>query len=109
MAGIHSTGRKATPVLTIVNADGSRPNGSQIVREGASSSSACLSPSTVTRLTVLWRASHRIFMDRDLSSTDYVYLRADGFHPRIRFDEAKAVVLVLMGVRADGTAHHQGP
>ncbi|WP_329536730.1 IS256 family transposase (plasmid) [Streptomyces sp. NBC_01450] len=66
-------------------------------------SSAGLSPATVTRLNVQWQADHRAFMDRDLSSTDYVYVWADGVHLRIRLEEAKAAVLVLMGVRADGT------
>lgn len=66
-------------------------------------SSAGLSPATVTRLTVQWQADHRAFMDRDLSTTDYVYVWADGVHLRIRLEEAKAAVLVLMGVRADGT------
>lgn len=66
-------------------------------------SSAGLSPATVTRLTVQWQADHRAFMDRDLSCTDYVYVWADGVHLRIRLEEAKAAVLVLMGVRADGT------
>lgn len=42
-------------------------------------------------------------MDRDLSATDYVYVWADGIHLRIRLEEAKAAVLVVMGVRADGT------
>ncbi|MFE9446569.1 IS256 family transposase [Streptomyces sp. NPDC006602] len=66
-------------------------------------SSAGLSPATVTRLTAQWQADHRAFMDRDLSATDYVYVWADGVHLRIRLEEAKAAVLVLMGVRADGT------
>jgi putative transposase len=66
-------------------------------------SAAGLSPATVTRLTVQWQADHTAFMDRDLSATDYVYVWADGVHLRIRLEEAKAAVLVLMGVRADGT------
>lgn len=66
-------------------------------------SSAGLSPATVTRLTVQWQADHRAFMDRDLSATDYMYVWADGVHLRIRLEESKAAVLVLMGVRADGT------
>ncbi|MGP3991540.1 IS256 family transposase [Streptomyces sp. 3N207] len=66
-------------------------------------SSAGLSPATVTRLTVQWQADHAAFQDRDLSATDYVYVWADGVHLRIRLEEAKAAVLVLMGVRADGT------
>ncbi|MEV8017156.1 IS256 family transposase [Streptomyces sp. NPDC086554] len=66
-------------------------------------STAGLSPATVTRLTAQWQADHQAFMDRDLSATDYVYVWADGVHLRIRLEEAKAAVLVLMGVRADGT------
>jgi transposase-like protein len=66
-------------------------------------SSAGLSPATVTRLTARWQADHTAFQDRDLSATDYVYVWADGVHLRIRLEEAKAAVLVLMGVRADGT------
>jgi transposase-like protein len=66
-------------------------------------SSAGLSPATVTRLTAQWQADHAAFMDRDLSATDNVYVWADGIRLRIRLEEAKAAVLVVMGVRADGT------
>jgi transposase-like protein len=66
-------------------------------------SSAGLSPATVTRLTTQWQADHKAFGERDLSAADYVYVWADGIHLRIRLEEAKAAVLVVMGVRADGT------
>ncbi|MFJ5834678.1 IS256 family transposase [Streptomyces sp. NPDC093089] len=66
-------------------------------------SSAGLSPGTITRLTTQWQADHKAFMDRDLSATDYVYVWADGVHLRIRLEEAKAAVLVMVGVQADGT------
>jgi transposase-like protein len=66
-------------------------------------SSAGLSLATVTRLTAPWQAGHAVFRDRDPSSTEYVYVWADGVYPRIRLEEAKFAVLVLMGVRADGT------
>ncbi|MFB7091432.1 IS256 family transposase [Streptomyces sp. NPDC056296] len=66
-------------------------------------SSAGLSPATITRLTAQWQADHKAFMDRDLSATDYIYVWADGVHLRIRLEEAKAAVLVMIGVRADGT------
>jgi putative transposase len=66
-------------------------------------SSAGLSPATVTRLTQQWQGDHKAFGERDLSATDYVYVWADGIHLRIRLEEAKAAVLVVMGVRADGT------
>ena len=66
-------------------------------------SSAGLSPATVTRLTAQWQDDHGAFQDRDLSQTDYVYIWVDGIHLRIRLDQAKAAVLVVLGVRADGT------
>jgi transposase-like protein len=65
--------------------------------------SAGLSPATVTRLTAQWQADHQAFQNRDMSATDYVYLWADGVHLRVRLDQAKACVLVLVGVRVDGT------
>ncbi|RZB14808.1 IS256 family transposase [Streptomyces sp. F001] len=66
-------------------------------------STAGLSPATVTRLPQQWQADHQAFGERDLSATAYVYVWADGIHLRIRLVEAKSCVLVLMGVRADGT------
>lgn len=68
-------------------------------------SSAGLSPATVTRLTTQWQADHKAFGERDLAGSDYVYVYvwADDIHLRIRLAEAKSCVLVLMGVRADGT------
>lgn len=66
-------------------------------------SSDGLPPATVTRLTARWRAGRTAFMDRELSATDYVYVRADGVRLRIRRVGAKAAVLVLRGVRAHGT------
>lgn len=66
-------------------------------------SSAGLSPATVTRLTQQWQADSQAFGERDLSGSDYVYVWADGIHLRIRLREAKSCVLVLMGLRADGT------
>ncbi|MFE4758983.1 IS256 family transposase, partial [Streptomyces mirabilis] len=65
-------------------------------------SSAGLSSATVTRLTAQW-ADHQAFGERDLSGSDYVYIWADGIHLRIRLREAMSCVLVVMGVRTDGT------
>ncbi|WP_030762045.1 IS256 family transposase [Streptomyces griseus] len=65
-------------------------------------SSAGPSPATVTRLTQQWQADHQAFGERDLSATDYVCIWADGIHLRIRPEQAKAAVLVVRGVRADG-------
>ncbi|MGW0211247.1 IS256 family transposase [Streptomyces sp. NPDC003233] len=66
-------------------------------------STAGLSPATITRLTQQWQADHQAFGKPDLSGSDYVHVWADGIHLRIRLREAKSCVLVLMGVRADGT------
>ncbi|MFJ3972214.1 IS256 family transposase [Streptomyces parvus] len=62
-----------------------------------------LSPATVTRLTKQWSDDHAAFQDRDLSGSDYVYVRADGVHPKVRLGQARSCVLVLMGVRIDGS------
>lgn len=66
-------------------------------------SAAGLSPATVNRLTQQWQADHVAFMDRDLSEADYMYVWADGIHLNVRLEEAKTCVLVLIGVRADGS------
>jgi transposase-like protein len=66
-------------------------------------SSAGLSASTVTRLCEQWQGEQKAFAARDLSGVDYVYCWADGIHVNIRLGEDKLCLLVLMGVRADGT------
>lgn len=45
-------------------------------------STAGLSAATVTRLTQQRQAEHQVFGERDLSSSDYVYVWADGIHLR---------------------------
>ncbi|MEU3283351.1 IS256 family transposase [Streptomyces antibioticus] len=65
-------------------------------------SSAGLSPATVTRLTKQWQDDHTAFQQRDMSGSDYVYVWADGVHPKVRLGQAHSCVLVLLGVRADG-------
>lgn len=66
-------------------------------------SAAGLSAATVNRLTKQWQDDHAAFQRRDLSETDYVYVWADGIHPKVRLGQAHSCVLVLMGVRLDGT------
>ena len=65
-------------------------------------SASGLSAATVSRLTRQWQDEHAVFQARDLSASDFVYVWADGVHLKIRLEEAKACVLVLIGVRADG-------
>ncbi|MFL6072057.1 MAG: IS256 family transposase [Mycobacteriales bacterium] len=66
-------------------------------------STAGLSPATVSRLTTQWTDDHKAFQARDLCRTDFVYVWADGVHLKVRLDQAKACVLVMVGVRADGS------
>jgi transposase-like protein len=66
-------------------------------------SSAGLSASTITRLTEQWQEEQRAFARHDLSQVDYVYCWADGIHVNIRLEEHKLCLLVLIGVRANGS------
>ena len=66
-------------------------------------STAGLSPATITRLTSGWQADHAAFQARDLSGSDYVYVWADAVHPKVRLGQAHSCVLVLLGVRIDGS------
>jgi transposase-like protein len=65
-------------------------------------SSAGLSATTITRLTAQWQDEAKAFGDRDLSGTDYVYLWVDGIHLKVRLEQEKLCLLVMIGVRADG-------
>ena len=71
--------------------------------EGFLGSASGLSAAVVTRLTTQWQADARRFSERDLSTVDYVYLWADGVHLNVRLDEEKLCLLVMVGVRVDGT------
>ncbi|MCX5231442.1 IS256 family transposase [Streptomyces sp. NBC_00233] len=64
---------------------------------------AGLSSATVTRLAKQWAEDHAAFQRRDLTESDYVYVWADGVHPKIRLSQTHSCLLVLMGVRVDGT------
>jgi putative transposase len=71
--------------------------------EGFLGSAAGLSAATITRLTKQWTDDYHAFCGRDLSDVDYVYVWADGVHVTIRLDEDKLCLLVIVGVRADGS------
>ncbi|MDN5745412.1 MAG: IS256 family transposase, partial [Nocardioidaceae bacterium] len=66
-------------------------------------SSAGLSVSTITRLTGQWQAEARSFNERSLAGTDYVYVWVDGIHLKVRLEQDKVCLLVMIGVRSDGT------
>jgi transposase-like protein len=65
-------------------------------------SGAGLSATTITRLTSQWQDEAKTFQDRDLSDTDYVYLWVDGIHLKVRIEQEKLCLLVMIGVRSDG-------
>jgi len=62
-----------------------------------------LSPATITRLTKQWQDEAKAFNQRSLAGTDYVYVWVDGIHLKVRLEQDKVCLLVMIGVRADGT------
>ena len=64
---------------------------------------AGLSAATITRLTAQWQDEVRAFNSRSLAGTDYVYVWVDGIHLKVRLEQDKVCLLVMIGVRADGT------
>ena len=66
-------------------------------------SGAGLSGPSITRLTAAWQQEAKAFNARDLSGVDYVYVWADGIHVNIRLEQERLCLLVMIGVRADGT------
>ena len=62
-----------------------------------------LSATAITRLTAQWEAEHKAWKARDLSDKDFVYVWADGIHLNIRLEEDRLCLLVIIGVRPDGT------
>ncbi len=66
-------------------------------------SAAGLSPVSITRLTTQWQDEAVAFNKRSLADIDYVYLWVDGIHLKVRLEQDKVCLLVMIGVRADGT------
>ena len=66
-------------------------------------SGAGLSASTITRLTAQWQDEAVAVNTRSLAATDYVYVWVDGIHLKVRLEQDKVCLLVMIGVRADGT------
>ncbi len=65
-------------------------------------SGAGLSAATVTRLTAQWQDEAKSFNTRSLAGTDYVYCWVDGIHLKVRLEQDKVCLLVMIGVRTDG-------
>jgi putative transposase len=66
-------------------------------------SEAGLSAATINRLTSQWQDEATAFNKRSLTDTDYVYCWVDGIHLGVRLEQDKVCLLVMIGVRADGT------
>jgi len=66
-------------------------------------SAAGLSAATITRLTKDWQDEAAAFNTRPLTESDYVYCWVDGIHLKVRLEQDKVCLLVMVGVRADGT------
>ena len=94
---------KVTEVLPLLYLHGLSSKDFGPALEGFLGTGAGLSAPTITRLTAGWQDEARAFGQRDLSDVDFVYLWADGVHLNIRLDEEKLCLLVLIGVRVDGT------
>jgi transposase-like protein len=94
---------KITEVLPLLYLHGLSSKDFIPALEGFLGTDAGLSAATITRLTVQWQDDARTFGQRDLSDVDYVYMWADGIHVNIRLDEERLCLLVLIGVRVDGS------
>jgi putative transposase len=94
---------KITEVLPLLYLHGLSSKDFIPALEGFLGTDAGLSAATITRLTVQWQDDARTFSQRDLSDVDYVYMWADGIHVNIRLDEERLCLLVLIGVRVDGS------
>jgi len=94
---------KVTEVLPLLYLHGLSSKDFVPALEGFLGTDSGLSAATIARLTVQWQDDARRFAQRDLSGVDYVYVWADGIHVNIRLEEEKLCLLVLLGVRVDGT------
>ena len=93
---------KVSEVLPLLYLHGLSGNDFGPALEQFLGTSAGLSATTITRLTVQWQDEQKAFAARDLSGVDYVYVWADGIHVNIRLDSERLCLLVLLGVRVDG-------
>ena len=64
-----------------------------------------LTPSVLSDLKRDWAKQFHEWQSRDLSTTTFTYLYADGVYQKIRGDHPKVCVLVLMGVDDAGKKH----
>jgi putative transposase len=94
---------KVTEVLPLLYLHGMSSGDFVAALEGFFGSGAGLSASVITRLTTQWQDEQRAFSNRSLRDCDFVYVWVDGVHFNIRLEEDRLCVLVMVGVRLDGT------
>jgi transposase-like protein len=94
---------KVTEVLPLLYLHGMSSGDFVPALEGFFGSAAGLSASVITRLTTQWQDEQRAFMNQSLVDRDFVYVWVDGVHFNIRLEEDRLCVLVMVGVRLDGT------
>jgi putative transposase len=58
-----------------------------------------LSAATISRLKEAWTDEHNRWKRRDLSTSRYVYVWADGIYLQARLEDEKQCILVLIGAR----------
>ncbi len=64
-----------------------------------------LTPSVVSDLKKSWTTKFNALKKRDLSSTRFSYIYADGIYQSVRGDNPKICVLVIIAVDTDGRKH----
>ncbi len=62
-----------------------------------------LSAENVVRLKSVWQKEYEEWTARDLSTARYIYVWADGVYFNVRLDDERQCILILIGVREDGT------
>jgi putative transposase len=94
---------KVTEVLPLLYLHGMSSGDFVPALEEFFGSAAGLSASVITRLTTQWQDEQRAFMNQSLADKDFVYVWVDGVHFTVRLEEDRLCVLVVVGVRLDGT------
>ena len=94
---------KVTEVLPLLYLHGMSSGDFVPALEEFFGSAAGLSASVITRLTTQWQDEQRAFMNQSLADRDFVYVWVDGVHFNVRLQAERLCVLVMVGVRLDGT------
>ena len=63
---------------------------------------AGLSPANITRMKEVWEQEYEVWLKRDLTTSRYVYIWADGIYFNIRLEEDRPCILVLIGATEEG-------